>query len=215
MGKNANEEHENFCYGAEKMWKALSKSCKEVNEDMENIGKGNKIVLVDEKQLEFKTKFCDYYKDMMEDFMTGDTKSLDAHKQAAILVKAAIDSGVLKQDSGENEVALGPYAVILNVAFSYLLQCIDERAKKIGVSVSRMELPIALACETPYFEILCRILYYEDTRKGASGEKVMPINLLDWADRFYLLEYITLLQNKLDPILFQDKFWEIGETTSS
>lgn len=196
------------CYGAESFWNAMEASCKERNKGI-NPKSDEFVSLQEQKRDEFIKRFESNYDTIRKQFMTKDTKALDCHKQAAVFIASALEAEVLVQTSPEDKIALGPYMVLLNVSFSYLANHIDNRIKTIGKSISKLSLPYALACDTPYFEILCRILYYEDCNiKARKLEYCKGYNILDWADRFFLLEYITLLQNNIEPLLLKDKYWE-------
>ncbi len=74
------------------------------------------------------------------------------------------------------------------------------RKKKISTQVEQYYFPVAFACNTPYGNIMCRILYYEQHK-----EHGMDFNVLELADRLFLLEYINLLQYGIEPTLLKEK----------
>ena len=178
----------------DKIWNALRLTCSQLN-DQVNISfqEGN--------YSQFKKLFTDYYALFLKEFMMQDTRALDEHKQAAVIVISAIQSNAIQQTASEGEIALAPYAVALNVGFSFLLDRINEKLKDISVKpIEEFQLPYPIACDTPYFETLCRILYFENG--GASKEGIsypVTFNIIEWADRFFLLEYILLQQNEINP----------------
>lgn len=191
------------CYGAEKFWKAVENSCKQHNKarPSEKEVKFNK-----DKKDKFIQCFEKYYAKIKDEFMTEDTEALDCHKQIAIFLLSVIESQALSQEEEEGKVALGPYAVALNVAISFLEGQINKRVKKIGRSIKKLELPYPIACRNSYFSILCRLLYYEDAwnQKRVPCASDLKFQILDWSDRFFLLEYIVLQQNKIDPLLLNE-----------
>lgn len=56
----------------------------------------------------------------------------------------------------------------------------------------------ALSCDTPYFEILCRNLFYAKSDAGWN------INPLDMAEKLFILEYVTLEKNGIDPHILKE-----------
>lgn len=183
----------------EKAWAALESICKQL--------KGRTGVLfTTEAYSKFKGQFEYHYKIFMDEFMTEETEELDEHKQAAVIVISAIKSNAIQQSVRNDEIALAPYAIALKVGISFLLDRINE--KLIGVGEKKIEefqLPVPIACDTPYFESLCRMLYYEDSSDDKNGISYpMSLNMVELADRFFLLEYILLLKNNIDPWILKE-----------
>ncbi len=162
---------------------------------------GNTLSFHPERKAEFLELFDGYYETIKGQFMTLATKGLDAHKQAAIMVISVLEANIFEQSKMEGKVSLGVQAIVLDVALSYLEKSINGKLKEIGIHAIRLELPMALACETSYFNILRRILYYENNENGSYE---MKYNIIEWADRFFLLEYIVLLKNGIDPQIVKD-----------
>lgn len=182
-----------------KAWNALKYTC-------EQIEKNACVSFRDENYPKFEEYFEKYYKLLLSEFMTTETTELDEHKQAAVIVISAIQSNAIQQTTEDGKIGLAQYAVALNVGLSFLLDRINERIsdKKVDVGngrrIEEFNLPYPLACDTPYFESLCRMLYFENG--GAEKEGInyqMSYNIVEWADRFFLLEFILLLQNKINP----------------
>ena len=193
----------------ENFWSELKNSCNKWSKK-EN---GNTLSFHPERKNDFFKLFSKYYNIIKEQFMTPETKGLDAHKQSAIMVISALEANIIEQTQEEGKVALGVQAVILDVAFSYLEKNINNKLEEIGAHTVKLKLPIALACETSYFDILRRILYYEDQREKIDDDCYkMSYNVIEWSDRFFLLEYITLLSNGIDPQLVKDKFRKLVES---
>ena len=116
-------------------------------------------------------------------------------------------SNAIQQSVKDDEIALAPYAVALNVGLSFLLDRLNEKLTAAGAKeIEEFQLPFPIACDTPYFESLCRMLYYEDNNEGKSGISYeMSLNMVEWADRFFLLEYILLQKNKINPWILKGK----------
>lgn len=190
-------------YGAEKLWDALQESCDLWNKKESSA----QLTFHSERREEFIDIFAKYYESIKEQFMTSDTKALDTHKQVAIMMISAWEANVIEQaPCEEGQIPLGCQAVILDVALSYLEQSVNKKLADIKVRPIKLKLPEALACDTSYFNILRRMLYYElflGRQQGSNGYG-MTYNILEWSDRFFLLEYITLLENGIDPKLIKD-----------
>lgn len=148
--------------------------------------------------------FSQNYRMIQANFMSKDTDSLDVHKQAAIVAISMLEAQVIKQNSdcSEGQIPIGQYVVALNVALSLLQHDINARLEDSEYSDKHptISMPIVFACDTPYFEIMCRMLYHEDpARSKDTGWGGLRYNVLEWADRFYLLEYITILTSGINP----------------
>lgn len=200
----------------EKAWDALKNVCDHLDEEAN-------VYFSEKSYPEFAQLFTRYYKLFLDNFMTEKTTELDEHKQAAIIVISAIEANVILQSTKEGEIPLAPYAVALKVGLSFLLDRINERllnckdklrkadsqGREEKINIDEFYLPYPLACDTPYFESLCRILYFENG--GAEKEEIgypMKYNIVEWADRFFLLEFILLQQNGINP-------WLLRETISN
>jgi len=160
-----------------KAWDALKDVCDQLDENA-NIG------FVEDNYLEFEHLFTSYYELFLDKFMTEKTTELDEHKQAAVIVISAIQSNAILQSTKEGEIALAPYAVALKVGLSFLLDRINEKllnckdklrmadnqGNEEKINIEEFYLPYPLACDTPYFESLCRILYFENG--GAEKEGI-------------------------------------------
>lgn len=151
----------------------------------------------------FKKLYEKYYYDVMNRFMKEDTYALDSHKQAAILTICCLEANVIEHNitDDKEQISIVPQMIAVNVALSYMKNCLNETLKEKGIDkkIDRYYLPIAFACDTPYQEVICRILYHEQ------HEKDMSFNVLELSDRYFLVEYITLLQRGIEPKLLKDK----------
>lgn len=132
----------------------------------------------------------------MARFMQTDTGAMDAHKQAAILTISCLEANVIEHRLDDSEkISIVPQSTALNVTLSYMKRCMNDTLKEKGIAkrIDKYYLPVAIACDTPYQEIMCRLLYHEQT------EKDMTLNVLELSDRYFLLEYINLLQRGIEP----------------
>lgn len=177
-----------------KTWAALQSAYNQISG-------GQDISFHEEAYPQFEEKFMYYYNLVLKQFMTEDTKELDEHKQASVIIISAIESNVIQQTVQADEIPLATYAIALQVGLSFLLDRINDKLKIVGEDpIKEFELPFPLACNTPYFESLCRMLYYEDSKIEKHGiDYPMTFNIVDWSDRFFLLEYILLQKNKVNP----------------
>ena len=64
--------------------------------------------------------------------------------------------------------------------------------------IGKIWMPDALSCDAPYFEILCRNLFYAKSDAGWN------INPLDMAEKLFILEYVTLEKNGIDPHILKE-----------
>lgn len=199
-----------------KAWEGLKDVCDQIDEDAN-------VRFDEDRYSEFEHLFIRYYELFLDKFMTERTTELDEHKQTAVIIISAIQANVILQSTKEGEIALAPYAVALKVGLSFLLDRINEKLRnckdklrmtdnqgnEVKINIDDFYLPYPLACDTPYFESLCRILYFENG--GAEKEGIgypMEYNIVEWADRFFLLEFILLQQNGINP-------WLLRETISN
>ncbi len=148
----------------------------------------------------FKQTFENHYNDIIKRFMNESTEVLDSHKQAAILTISLLESEAISCRCKENEINIAPYIIAIDLGLSYMNECLQSCLKKKNIAYKDIHyiLPQAIACDTPYIEIMSRLLYYEQT------EKDMSFNILELADRYFLLEYITLLRYDIEPEILKD-----------
>ena len=175
-------------------WKAIEEGYEECCK------KYDRVIFHEDRYEEFERLFMEQYRDVKDRFMVDNTVALDSHKQAAILTICCLEANVIEHISDDpNQISIVPQMIAINVALSYMKNCINEVLKDKGINkkIDIYYLPVALACETPYQEIMCRMLYYEQ------NESDMSFNVLELADRYFLLEYINLLQRGIEPNLLK------------
>ncbi len=69
-------------------------------------------------------------------------------------------------------------------------------AKGSKKKIEQFIFPDAQSCKTSYIDIICRNLYYARTD--------FQMNPLDLADRLFLIEYIALLKEGINPDILKD-----------
>lgn len=159
------------------------------------------LIFHNDKKMKFNQTFHDGYKKIMDEFMIEETTILDSHKQAALLIICFLEANVIEHPLDEkDEISLVPQMIALNIGLSYMLLCLNDRLEKHGIKkkIVRYYMPVATACDTPYPEILCRILYQEQHFLN------MNFNVLELSDRLFLLEYVNLLQYGIEPYLLKE-----------
>lgn len=153
----------------------------------------------EEGYAEFESLFTRHYNDIMNRFMR-ETEVLDSHKQAAIITISCLESNAVRHEVEDGKISIVPQLIAVNVGLSYMNDRLNEMLEERGLgTIERYDMPIAIACETPYIEIICRLLYYEQ------HEEDMVFNVMELADKYFLLEYISLIQNGIEPALLKQK----------
>ena len=173
-------------------WKAIEAECKRFQKN------DSSIQFHKEKFDDFDKIFRERYHSIMDRFMK-ETTELDSHKQAAIITISALEAEIVQQDVSEGQISIVPQLIAINVGLSYMNDRLNDvlSKKRLG-RIGRYILPVAIACDTPYIEIMSRILYYEQTQED------MSFNVLELADRFFLLEYINLMDKGIEPYALKD-----------
>lgn len=174
-------------------WEALREECKRFQSE------DSAIKFHEERFEEFDGLFRKKYDDIMDRFMR-DTTELDSHKQAAIITISALEAQAITHETESGAISIVPQLVALSVGLSYMNDRLNEvLAKKHIERIDKYMLPIATACDTPYIEIMSRLLYYEQ------NEQDMAFNVLELSDRYFLLEYINLLQHGIEPVMLKGR----------
>lgn len=153
--------------------------------------------LSDKKSVFFK-RFREIYDDIKSTYMRKDVDELDRHKVVAAQITACIECEVISRTVEENQVFMGLYMIALEVGLNWMLMGLNESLKKAGITqkIEQYSMPKAFACATGYFDIFARNLYY--AHKMGKG-----LNPLDISEKLFLLEYITLLKNGIDPAVLE------------
>lgn len=178
----------------ESSWKIIEEEYEKCHQ------KYSELIFHSEKFDEFKQLFINQYNDIMKRFMKEDTTALDPHKQAAILTISCLKANIIEHKLEDSDkISIIPQMIAVNIGLSYMKDSMNKilKEKKSKKKIKQYYLPIAIACETPYSEIICRILYHEQ------NEPDMSFNILELSDRYFLLEYINLLQRGIEPHLLK------------
>ncbi len=176
-------------------WDTIQRCYEEYNQDNPDI------IFHAEKKDEYAKLFEKYYIDIINRFMKEGTETLDSHKQAAIITICCLELNIIEHNIDDpNEISIVAQMIAVNAAFIFMTDCMNEllRKKWIKKKIEQYYFPVAIACDTPYYEIICRLLYYEQ------HEEDMKFNILELSDRYYLLEYINLLQRGIEPKLLKE-----------
>lgn len=122
------------------------------------------------------------YQNVLHKFMNEETTVLDSHKQAALLTISFLELKIIEHPlQSDEEISIVPQMIALDIGLSYMLACLNDSLKAHGIKkrIERYYMPVATACDTPYPEIICRILYQEQ------NEPDMGFNILELSDRFF------------------------------
>lgn len=179
----------------DKAWSAIESEYRRFKE------KSSDIVFNDEKYTIFKKTFEEQYNQVMDTFMDKTyTKELDAHKQAAIITISCLKGDIITHKVQDNKISIVPQLIAINVGLSYMNDRLNELLEKkhIKERIDKYILPVAIACNTPYIEIMSRILYYEQ-----QDEYNIKFNILELSDRYFLLEYINLIEYGIEPSILR------------
>lgn len=141
---------------------------------------------------EIKDKYM--AKGHIEKGMNSSDIFLDRHKVAAVLIVAALETAVVSYNKNlsDGRQFLGCEMFVTEIAWSWMVEKLNKEFsdKHIDIKIDKLTMPRAFSCNTPYFDIFCRELFYAKT----SGK----LFALDIADRLFLLEYITLIDKGID-----------------
>lgn len=131
-------------------------------------------------------------------YMEDEKLPLDRHKIASIIIVSALTANVL-ESTNENGIFLGNYILATEVALSYMLGELNEILKEQEQkTVDSFFFPKAISCNTNYFRIFYRNLYY------SQNNAEWGLNPLDMAERLFLLEYMTLVKNNINPEILKE-----------
>lgn len=178
----------------EKVWDVIWQGTQAVISDNHQV-KYNK-----ESEKDFRKTFVSVYEKIAENYMTNKNEPLDRHKVAAITIVSIIRAKVLVCDKvRETDVFMGNYMLATDVALTYMLSEMNKRLIGKGEkALFGYVFPEAMACETDYYKIFYRNLYFADC------DEEWELNPLDIAERLFLLEYITLEKNNIEPSVLKE-----------
>lgn len=148
----------------------------------------------------FGKTFESLYVYIANEYMRCPDEPLDRHKVAAITIISIIKADVVTSDySSEDNIFFGNYTLATDSGLQYMLSELNKRLHEKGMrQVERYYFPIAMACETDYYRIFYRNLYF------ANNNEKWNLNPLDIAERLFLLEYMTLEKNGINPEVLKE-----------
>lgn len=157
-----------------------------------------KLIFVEENKADFIARFHEIYSNTKDKYMRKNVVELDRHKVVAAQITACIETNLITRKVNKGEVFLGLYMIALEVALNWMIIGLNDELKKVGIvkKIDRYIMPDAFACSTRYFDIFARNLYYSHVKGNG-------LNPLDIAEKLFLLEYITLLKNDIDPTILK------------
>lgn len=147
----------------------------------------------------FKKLFSKEYDDVMNRYMDSSVEYLDRHKVAALIIVSILETNAIWYENlNEDYVFIGAELLALKVGLAYMVEKLNEKLYSRGVDkkLEKINFPNAQSCNTSYMDIICRNLYYAKTD--------YKLNPLDLADRLFLVEYIALSSEGIDPDILKD-----------
>lgn len=144
----------------------------------------------------FSNEFKSSYDDILTQYMSDDVTALDRHKVAAIIIISLIKAGPLRiNDLSDDKIFLGNENLAFQIGLSYMQHELNKILLQKGINrkIAQYKMPEAIACETYYIDIVCRNLYFTKVRKD------WGLNPLDLSERLFLIEYITLVSEGIEP----------------
>lgn len=147
------------------------------------------------KKASFDQSFRKTYNEIKEKYMQKNVKSLDRHKVAAIIIFTILNENIItsKKELQNDTIFLGAEMISISIGLSYMQRALNDVLRKLDVpkTINGYHMPAAFACETSYFDIFARNLYF--------SKRDYVLNPLDIADKLFLLEYLTLKNEMIDP----------------
>jgi len=156
--------------------------------------KNKNIVFNDNRYQEFYDAFKKTYYAIRDVYMKENVTALDRHKVAAVMIVTSIETDVISYRAKlqEDQNFLGAEMFSTEVALSWMLDTLNKKLVALGKSpIAAYYMPQAFSCDTPYFEIFTRNLFFTNR-----DYKLSP---LDVSEKLFLIEYISLLENNIDP----------------
>lgn len=174
-----------------KLWDSLS-------EQVEKYKKVDKnITFKDDAYSAFEKNFFDIYNKIKDEHMKPSVKNLDRHKVAATTIVSALKADIISYNQElKNKLFLGCEMFITEVALTWMLDSLNKKLEELNIhKLQQYYMPEAFTCKTPYFEIFCRNLFIT--------KKDYQLNPLNISETLFLLEYISLLKNNIDPLVLK------------
>lgn len=169
--------------------------------EAKKISNANKDIIYDStKEEEFNNIFQKYYDIILKNYMKKEVKNLDAHKQAAIgIVTFCLVKPFSIKSISVDEVFILNESLGLSVALSCMCDYLNKRLvkKKINKQIEEYIMPELINCDENFFFALCRNIYSEE--ECFYDEKVIEKFIINLSNTLFLLEYLTLKENNIEP----------------
>ena len=150
-------------------------------------------IKINESKSEFSSTFEVLYNTISNKYMQSPSEALDRHKIASIFMVSIIKSNMLEEKKKSNLIFLGNYILATDCGLLYMMFELNKRLLEKNKEVlNKYVFPSAMSCETDYYRIFYRNLFYSDNNSE------WKLNPLDIAERLFLLEYITLEKNGIN-----------------
>lgn len=179
----------------ESVWESIKKA-QQLYSDKQHVN----FDVSDIKKDSFSKKFQEAYDVMKKKYMSKDVVALDRHKVAALIICTIVDEEIVTytKNLDPNYIFLGNEMVALSVGLSYMQRSLNDRLQELSINkkINGYHMPTAMACKTDYFDIFARNLYFSKTN--------YVLNPLDIADKLFLIEYLTLKNEMIEPNLLID-----------
>lgn len=148
----------------------------------------------------FEKTFEELYIYIADEYMQCPDEPLDRHKVAAITMISVINADVVvSSQKNQDDIFFGNYTLATDSGLQYMLSEMNKRLADKGLEqVEGYCFPVAMACETDYYRIFYRNLYF------AHNNKKWNLNPLDIAERLFLIEYMTLEDKGIDPRILKE-----------
>lgn len=174
----------------ERTWELLETTVKQINKQTPGV------ILDNDSYRKFDDNFRKIYNAIKEHYMENKVKNLDRHKVASIIIVSILKSNAIiyQGEIEQGKEFFGQYLIAASVGITFMQNQLNAiLVEKNKEPIKNLWFPDPLSCDTPYFEIFCRNLYFSNCNSD------WGLNPLDIAERLFLLEYVTLEKCGIDP----------------
>ncbi len=182
----------------ENTWLLLNNTIKAVKRENINVS------LVGSAKEIYSNIFMKEIKYIKDNYMRSNVLHLDRHKTAGIIIYSVLKAKAIKYEGcpPKDSNFFGEYLVAGSLGINYMIDRLNAVLKKKDKKkrqITKLWMPEhVFSCEVPYFEIFCRNLYF------AEQNEKWGINPLDLSEKLFLLEYITVEKEGIDPIILKE-----------
>lgn len=161
------------------------------------------ILFHEEKSDVFASCFEDNYENVLKNYMLTDVRALDRHKVTAILIISLVESEPLEAvNLPGDKIFLGNENLALQIGLSYMQHELNDVLQEKGIKrkIAQYRMPVPISCDTSYIDVMARNLYLTKT----DDVNDWGLNPLELSERLFLIEYITLLGEGINPYELRD-----------